>query len=53
MGRGKNFNHKRKGHEPQTPEHGKEVPIKNEEHAEYAIDTVASKNGKPITIKNE
>jgi V8-like Glu-specific endopeptidase len=53
MGRGKSFQHKRKGHQPESPEHGKEVHVKNEEHAQYSIDTVASENGKPVTIKSE
>lgn len=48
MGRGKNFNHKEKGHKPEIPKHGKNVSPKNNEHVEFAIETVADKQGRPI-----
>ena len=51
MARGKNFNHKEKGHAPTIPNHGQEVMAKNTEHVEYDIKTVGTENERPVSIK--
>lgn len=53
MGRGKDFNHKRKGHEQESPKHGSNVASKDSIDVEYSIETVASKGRKPIEVIRE
>lgn len=51
MGRGKNFNHKQKGHEPESPKHGQQVQSKRRQQAVLDIEPVASENTPPVSIK--
>lgn len=51
LARGKNFNHKEKGHEPTIPLHGREVAAKDTEHVGYDIKTVGTADERPISIK--
>ncbi|HZG60227.1 MAG TPA: hypothetical protein VEY68_07170 [Anoxybacillus sp.] len=53
MGRGVHFHHKRKGHEQEKPKHGANVPPKNTERVEFAIEPVASEGERPISTKVE
>ncbi|MGD6815804.1 hypothetical protein ACQCVE_01860 [Metabacillus sp. 113a] len=53
MGRGQHFNHKQKGHEPELPKHGMNVPAKNHKEAGYVIEPVASEGDRPVEIKSE
>lgn len=53
MGRGKSFNHKEKGHEPTIPKHGHQAKTKATGHLEYDIETVASADSSPVSIKEE
>lgn len=51
MGRGKNFNHRKKGHEPEIPKHGHQVQAKRHEYAVDNIETVASEDSRPVSIQ--
>jgi hypothetical protein len=51
MGRGNNFNHKQKGHQPQAPEHGQPVQAKRHEQAVLNIEPRAGKNTPPVSIQ--
>ena len=51
MGRGKSFNHKRKGHENKKPKYAENMRPKNTEEVEYAIEPVASYGNKAVSIK--
>lgn len=51
MGRGKNFQHKKKGHEPTIGAAPAEKKVF--EKAEFAIEPVASNENPPVTIKKE
>jgi hypothetical protein len=53
MGRGVHFNHKRKGHKQEKPKHGTNVPPKNTERVEFAIEPVASEENRPVSINVE
>ncbi|MFC0271647.1 hypothetical protein ACFFIX_09275 [Metabacillus herbersteinensis] len=53
MGRGNNFNHKQKGHEPTKPKVAANAPAKHTADVEYAIETVAKDGNRPVTIKVE
>jgi hypothetical protein len=53
MGRGVDFNHKRKGHQQEKPKHGINVPPKNTERVEFAIEPVASERDRPVSTKVE
>jgi hypothetical protein len=53
MGRGIYFNHKRKGHKQEKPKHGANVPPKNTERVEFAIEPAASEGDRPVSIKVE
>ncbi|RAK22106.1 hypothetical protein B0I26_10294 [Anoxybacillus vitaminiphilus] len=48
MGRGVHFNHKRKGHKQEKPKHGSNVPPKNTERVEFAIEP-----DRPVSTKAE
>jgi hypothetical protein len=50
MGRGNNFNHKRKGHEQKTPKYGVDVAPKDNEYVEFSIETTAKDGRKPVEI---
>ncbi|MTH52125.1 hypothetical protein GKZ89_01815 [Bacillus mangrovi] len=52
MGRGAHYNHKKKGHESETPAYGKPAEAKMNEHAEYSIGTVASEGDRPVVIES-
>ncbi|HWO95160.1 MAG TPA: hypothetical protein VNM45_02165 [Bacillus sp. (in: firmicutes)] len=51
MGRGKNFNHKQKGHEPEIPKHGQQVQAKRHEQAVFNFEPVASEDTPPVSIQ--
>jgi hypothetical protein len=53
MGRGVHFHHKRKGHEQEKPKHGANVPSKNTERVEFAIEPAASEGKRPVSTKVE
>jgi hypothetical protein len=51
MGRGKHFNHMKKGHDPEIPKHGHQVQAKRHDHAVYDIEQVAKEGSRPVTIQ--
>jgi hypothetical protein len=53
MGRGVHFQHKLKGHDHEKPKHGNNVPPKRTERVEYEINTVATENRGPVSVKVE
>ncbi|WP_164462049.1 hypothetical protein [Bacillus sp. FJAT-42376] len=53
MGRGEHFNHKQKGHKPEQPAYGKDVPAKQHEATGYAIETTASADHGPVQVISE
>jgi hypothetical protein len=53
MGRGVHFQHKLKGHDHEKPKHGNNVPPKHTERVGYEINTVATENSGPVSVKKE
>ncbi|MGM7683663.1 hypothetical protein ACSVDA_16120 [Cytobacillus sp. Hm23] len=53
MGRGKHFNHKRKGYKNTKHKFGQNVAAKHKEEAEFAIETVATRKDRPVSIHVE
>ncbi|WP_160299081.1 hypothetical protein [Bacillus alveayuensis] len=51
MGRGKSFQHKKKGHKSKVPNHGIPVQGKHTKDVEFSIDTSSSNGKKPISIQ--
>jgi len=51
MGRGKEFQHKKKGHKMQPPKQGNPVQSKHTEDVEFSIDTVGKVDQRPISIE--
>ncbi|UAL54905.1 MULTISPECIES: hypothetical protein [Metabacillus] len=51
MGRGKDFNHKKKGHELTISKKGQPVAAKHSKDVEYAIEPAASKGERAVTFQ--